>query len=65
MSAATNISLARGAPSLDIIAVEDLKASAQRAFERDPAGAFSYGTRRATRGWWRGSLRSTVWSRSR
>ncbi|MBN1530293.1 MAG: PLP-dependent aminotransferase family protein [Thermoleophilaceae bacterium] len=44
MSAATNISLARGAPSLDIIAVEDLKASAQRAFDRDPGGAFSYGT---------------------
>ena len=44
MSAATNISLARGAPSLDIIAVDELRAAAQRAFERDPAGAFSYGT---------------------
>jgi 2-aminoadipate transaminase len=40
----TNISLARGAPSLDIIAVEELKAAAQRAFERDPGGAFAYGT---------------------
>jgi 2-aminoadipate transaminase len=40
----TNISLARGAPSLDIIAVDDLKAAAQRAFERDPAGTFAYGT---------------------
>jgi 2-aminoadipate transaminase len=39
-----NISLARGAPSLDIIAVEELRAAAQRAFERDPAGAFAYGT---------------------
>ena len=44
MSAATNISLARGAPSLDIIAVDELRAASQRAFERDPAGAFSYGT---------------------
>ena len=32
----SNISLARGAPSLDIIAVDDLKAAAQAAFERDP-----------------------------
>jgi len=40
----TNISLARGAPSLDIIAVDDLRASAQSAFERDPAGTFAYGT---------------------
>jgi 2-aminoadipate transaminase len=40
----TNISLARGAPSLDIIAVDDLKAAAQAAFERDPAGTFAYGT---------------------
>jgi 2-aminoadipate transaminase len=38
------ISLARGAPSLDIIAVDDLSASAQRAFESDPSGTFSYGT---------------------
>src|SRR5215211_8400047 len=40
----TNISLSRGAPSPDIIAVDELKAAAQRAFERDPAGAFAYGT---------------------
>ncbi len=40
----TNISLSRGAPSLDIIAVDDLKAAAQRALERDPGGALAYGT---------------------
>ena len=44
MAELTNISLARGAPSLDIIAVDDLKAAAQSAFERDPAGTFAYGT---------------------
>jgi len=38
------ISFARGAPSVDIIAVDDLKSAAQRAFENDPAGTFSYGT---------------------
>jgi DNA-binding transcriptional MocR family regulator len=38
------ISFARGAPSLDIVAVDDLKAAAQSAFESDPGGAFSYGT---------------------
>src|SRR5947208_2951727 len=41
---ADSISFARGAPSIDIVAVDDLKASAQRAFENDPAGTFSYGT---------------------
>jgi 2-aminoadipate transaminase len=40
----TNISLARGAPSLDIIDVDGLRAAAQSAFERDPAGTFAYGT---------------------
>jgi 2-aminoadipate transaminase len=40
----TNISLARGAPSLDIVAVDELRLAAQRAFERDPAGTFAYGT---------------------
>jgi 2-aminoadipate transaminase len=40
----TNISLSRGAPSLDIIAVDELRASALRAFEHDPSGAFAYGT---------------------
>jgi 2-aminoadipate transaminase len=44
VAAPDNISLARGAPSLDIIAVDDLRESAQRAFERDPGGVFSYGT---------------------
>ena len=44
MAELTNISLARGAPSLDIIAVDDLRAAAQAAFERDPAGTFAYGT---------------------
>ena len=44
MAELTNISLARGAPSLDIIAVDDLRAAAQVAFERDPAGTFAYGT---------------------
>ena len=44
MAELTNISLARGAPSPDIVAVDDLKAAAQTAFERDPAGTFAYGT---------------------
>ncbi len=44
MSEPKNISLSRGAPSLDIIAVDDLRASADRAFEADPGGVFSYGT---------------------
>src|SRR5690242_4569246 len=38
------ISFARGAPSIDIVAVDDLSGAAQRAFENDPAGSFSYGT---------------------
>ena len=41
---ADQISFARGAPSIDIVAVDDLKAAAQRAFENDPGGSFSYGT---------------------
>jgi DNA-binding transcriptional MocR family regulator len=44
MEGSPPITFARGAPSLDIVAVEDLKAAAQAAFEKDPAGAFSYGT---------------------
>ncbi len=44
MAELTNISLARGAPSLDIVAVDDLRAAADRAFERDPAGMCAYGT---------------------
>jgi 2-aminoadipate transaminase len=38
------ISFARGAPSLDIVDVEGLKAAAQAAFELDPAGLTAYGT---------------------
>jgi 2-aminoadipate transaminase len=40
----TNISLARGAPSLDIVAVDELRAAADRAFQRDPGGMCAYGT---------------------
>jgi DNA-binding transcriptional MocR family regulator len=38
------ISFARGAPSLDIVDVDGLKAAATRAFDRDPAGTTAYGT---------------------
>src|SRR5580765_3855208 len=38
------ISFARGAPSLDIVDVEGLKAAAASAFERDPGGTTAYGT---------------------
>jgi len=38
------ISFARGAPSLDIVDVEGLRAAAIRAFESDPAGTTAYGT---------------------
>jgi DNA-binding transcriptional MocR family regulator len=44
VSGQDDISLARGAPSLDIVAVDELKAAADRAFSSDPKGAFSYGT---------------------
>jgi 2-aminoadipate transaminase len=44
MNAASDISFARGAPSLDIVPVDELRAAAARALENDPAGAFSYGT---------------------
>jgi DNA-binding transcriptional MocR family regulator len=44
VSSPAPISFARGAPSLDIIAVEELRAAAARALENDPGGAFSYGT---------------------
>ena len=44
MAGQSDISLARGAPSLDIVAVDELKAAAERAFSSDPRGAFSYGT---------------------
>lgn len=44
MSPTDSISLARGAPSLDIVAVDELRAAADRAFQSDPAGTFAYGT---------------------
>ena len=44
MTAEQLISFARGAPSLDIIDVEGLKAAAVRAFDADPAGVPAYGT---------------------
>jgi 2-aminoadipate transaminase len=44
MDGSPPITFARGAPSLDIVPVDDLRDAAQRAFEKDPAGAFSYGT---------------------
>jgi 2-aminoadipate transaminase len=44
MSAEQLISFARGAPSLDIVDIEGLKAAAGRAFDADPAGVTAYGT---------------------
>ncbi len=44
MAAAKPISFARGAPSLDIVDVEGLRAAAERAFAEDPAGVTAYGT---------------------
>jgi DNA-binding transcriptional MocR family regulator len=41
---AATISFARGAPSLDIVDVEGLKAAAEQAFTNDPAGVTAYGT---------------------
>ncbi|HKG04730.1 MAG TPA: PLP-dependent aminotransferase family protein [Conexibacter sp.] len=38
------ISFARGAPSLDIVDVDGLRAAADRAFQTDPAGTTAYGT---------------------
>jgi 2-aminoadipate transaminase len=38
------ISFARGAPSLDIVDVDGLRAAADRAFQADPAGTTAYGT---------------------
>jgi 2-aminoadipate transaminase len=38
------ISFARGAPSLDIVDTEGLRAAADRAFTNDPAGLSAYGT---------------------
>ena len=44
MADPTPISFARGAPSLDIVAVDELRAAANAAFENDPAGTCMYGT---------------------
>jgi 2-aminoadipate transaminase len=41
---AGTISFARGAPSLDIIDIEGLKAAAEQAFTSDPGGLTGYGT---------------------
>ena len=41
---ADQISFARGAPSLDIVDVEGLKAAAAEAFTTDPGGTTAYGT---------------------
>ncbi len=38
------ISFARGAPSLDIVDVDGLRAAADRAFDADPGGVTAYGT---------------------
>jgi 2-aminoadipate transaminase len=58
VNATSTISLARGAPSLDIIDIEGLRDAAARAFENDPGGATAYGTsvgylplRRLIAGW--------------
>lgn len=42
--AASQISFARGAPSLDIVDVAGLKEAAAAAFDNDPAGVTAYGT---------------------
>ncbi len=42
--AVKTISFARGAPSLDIVDIDGLKAAAQAAFDADPAGMTAYGT---------------------
>ncbi|HEY0699190.1 MAG TPA: PLP-dependent aminotransferase family protein [Micromonospora sp.] len=44
MTAEQLISFARGAPSLDIVDIDGLKAAAARAFDADPAGVTAYGT---------------------
>jgi 2-aminoadipate transaminase len=44
MSVDGSISFARGAPSMDIVDSEGLRAAADRAMRADPGGAFSYGT---------------------
>jgi 2-aminoadipate transaminase len=46
MTSTAPISFARGAPSLDIVAVDALKSAAERAFTNDPGGTTAYGTSR-------------------
>ena len=41
---ASSISLARGAPSLDIVDIDGLRAAADQAFTADPGGMAAYGT---------------------
>jgi DNA-binding transcriptional MocR family regulator len=41
---ASSISFARGAPSLDIVDIEGLRAAADQAFTADPGGMAAYGT---------------------
>src|SRR5579859_6813611 len=41
---ADTISFARGAPSLDIVDIDGLRAAAMQAFDEDPAGIAAYGT---------------------
>ena len=41
---AATISFARGAPSLDIVDVDGLRAAAEQAFKSDPGGMTAYGT---------------------
>jgi DNA-binding transcriptional MocR family regulator len=41
---ADTISFARGAPSLDIVDIDGLRAAALQAFDEDPAGIAAYGT---------------------
>src|SRR5688572_8200832 len=40
----SDISFARGAPSLDIVDIEGLREASQAAFDSDPAGTTAYGT---------------------
>ena len=44
MASEQPISFARGAPSLDIVDVDGLRAAAEQAFEQDPGGMVGYGT---------------------
>src|SRR5213593_4591824 len=44
VTAANQISFARGAPSLDIIDVVGLQDAARQAFDADPGGTTAYGT---------------------